>query len=294
MRSRVLLMVALLATAGIMATMAYTSAEVRNPAQATIVRTDVALLALDCNEGVGYMDESCTVEDDGRLHLNFAKGLNQPGEPAEEEPVVVAVQNVQARSETGYKSKKDRWFEVDLVDDQGHKFPHLKTQSIQSYEIKEFEYDANGRCIDYTFRARTKNTGKEKDQWQTVSGSLCIPADHMHEGEPGPGAPGFYGFQPGSTYVFNNLVKVTNNSEDTIEIGYGTEGDLFNNGESHLDIQITLSETTLGPGEFAYISFAFDVPDDWADQTGNRFPNGDEEYPFDGTLTVTAQAVAAE
>lgn len=287
-RSRVMLMVALLATAGIMATMAYTSAEVRNPAQATIVRTDVALLALDCNEGVGYMDESCTVEEDGRLHLNFAKGLSEPGEPGEAEPVVVDVDAEKRGSGSG---KRERYYRVTLTDDQGHTHTG-NTVKTDSYDIKNFHHDINGRCINYTYEARTKDRGQ--NQWQTVSGTLCIPADHMHEGEPGPGAPGFYGFQPGSTYVFNNLVKVTNNSEDTIEIGYGTEGDLFNNGESHLDIQITLSETTLGPGEFAYISFAFDVPDDWADQTGNRFPNGDEQYPFDGTLTVTAQAVAAE
>jgi len=57
---------------------------------------------------------------------------------------------------------------------------------------------------------------------------------------------------------------------------------------------VTLSETTLGPGEFAYVSFEFDVPDDWAEQTDNWFDNGDEKYPFEGTLTVTAEAIAPE
>lgn len=84
MRNRILLMVALLATAGIMAAMAYTRAEVRNPASAAIVRTDVALLALSCNDGIGNKDGTCSLNTDGRLHLNFAKGKDgeygfQPG-----------------------------------------------------------------------------------------------------------------------------------------------------------------------------------------------------------------------
>lgn len=293
MRSRVLLMVALLATAGIMATMAYTSAEVRNPAQATIVRTDVALLALDCNEGVGYKDESCWVDEDGRLHLDFAKGYGEePGEAPSEEPVVVDA-DADAKSESGQNSNKYRWYEVDLTDDQGHEFENLKTKKKKSYEIKDFTYTSTGRCINYSFQARVTDYKSRQNQWETVTGTLCIDEDHVHEGEPTPGAPGLYGFQPGSTYRFNNLVKVTNNSNDTIEIDYNTEGDLFD-GSASLDVQVTLSETTLGPGEFAYVSFEFDVPDDWAEQTDNWFDNGDEKYPFEGTLTVTAEAIAPE
>lgn len=291
MRSRVVLMVALLATAGIMATMAYTSAEVRNPAEATIVRTDVALLALDCNTNdpdYGYADETCWVDKDGRLHLNFAKGLKEDGEPTEEPVLVESASETPQPSGSG---QKDRWYEVTLTDDQGHTFKE-DTKKKKSYAIKNFTYTKNGRCINYSFEAQTKPYGA--NQWETVTDTLCIPADHVHEGEPTPGAPGLYGFQPGSTYRFNNLVKVTNNSNDTIEIDYNTEGDLFDGSESSLDVQVTLSETTLGPGEFAYVSFEFDVPDDWAEQTDNWFDNGDEKYPFEGTLTVTAEAIAPE
>src|SRR5690606_11599033 len=133
------------------------------------------------------------------------------------------------------------------TDNQGHSFPPQDTTQQKSYAIKNFTYTKNGRCIDYSFEAQTKQYGA--NQWETVTGTLCIDEDHVHEGEPGPGAPGLYGFQPGSTYRFNNLVKVTNNSNDTIEIDYNTEGDLFDDSKTFLDIDVTLSETTLGPGE---------------------------------------------
>ncbi len=70
----IIVIVALLAISGIMAVMAYTSAMVSSPTGLVIVNTDEALLALIPNEGVGYLDETASVN--GRLVLNFAAGLD--------------------------------------------------------------------------------------------------------------------------------------------------------------------------------------------------------------------------
>lgn len=292
MRSRVFLMVALLAIAGIMAAMAYTEAEVRNPAEATIVRTDVALLALSCKEGVGNLDEACWVDEDGRMHLNFRKGLKEDGEPSEEEPVVIGVSETR-QSVDGY-NPKERWYKVTLTDDQGHEFSD-ETKNRKSYEVKDFKYDIDGRCIDYSFQALTKKSGS--NQWVTVSGRICIPAKHTHQGEPGESKSGFYGFQPGSTYTFADLAKVTNNSEETIDVSAvlpegwaesGMEISVTSNGKDLTDPSTTIR---LASGESAWITFVFNVPDDWAEQQDKWFPTGEEEYPFGGMFIINAVAV---
>lgn len=294
MRSRLLLMVALLATAGIMAAMAYTSAEVRNPAEATVVRTDVALLALSCNEGVGYMDENCWVDKDGRLHLDFAKGRDgEPaGGPTYVDPEVVNASAVPRQQGGGSGSgNRDRWYDVTLTDDQGHEFKE-STVKKKTSEIKDFEYETDGRCIQYTFKYR------DGFGWKTASGTLCIPKNHKHEGDGPDPVPGSYGFQPGSTYVFDKLVKVTNNSKDTIDITVSLTGALLD--ESGLDIDVTgeggqdlLAGTPvrLASGESTHINISFNVPDDWAEANDKWFPTGAEAYPFDGEIIVNAVAV---
>lgn len=293
-RSRVLLMVALLAVAGVMAAMAYTSAEVNNPAEATIVRTDVALLALECADpsATGYKDANCEIKDDGRLHLNFAKGKSQPGgEPGEVDPVVVSVSEQKKGSGSGYT---DRYYEVTLTDDEGHRVKK-DTVKKKSYEIKDFESEIIGSCITYSYRAKVNTWGK--NQWETVSGTLCID-DHKHKGEPPADQPGYYGFQPGSVYRFGDLVKVTNNSEDSVNITVELPEEWLN--QSGMDIDVTADGVDLtnpsnfirlGPGESTWINFTFAVPDNWADATGNRFPTGEERYPFGGTLVVKSVAV---
>src|SRR5699024_3376375 len=96
------------------------------------------------------------------------------------------------------------------------------------------------------------------------------------EGTPGtpgtPGKPGDYGFQPGSTYTFNELVQVTNNSEDSVEVTVDLDGLADEDGDdSGMDIDVSGENgdllgnpVNLGPGETTWISFSFNVPDEWA------------------------------
>lgn len=80
----IVLIVCLLAAAGIMAAVAYSNAEVTNALGLTVVNTNNALLAITPNTGVGYAD-AVAVTDSGKLVLNFAAGYGggnfgfQPG-----------------------------------------------------------------------------------------------------------------------------------------------------------------------------------------------------------------------
>lgn len=295
-RSRVFLMVALLAVAGIMAAMAYSTGEVYNPAEGAVVSTQNALLAISCHEGVGNLDKACEIKSDGRAHLNVAKGLNQPGEPGEADPVVDDVESEKASD--GYGSRRDRYYKVRLIDDEGHAFPSntgwYDTQKIKSYDIRGFSYTVNGRCINYKFEYETTGNSKEKDKnWRVAEGTLCIPAEHKHEGEPGEGAPGLYGFQPGSIYTFDNLMKVTNNSNETIKVGHLLQGGLFNEGDgehSGITTDVSFDTDILGPGETALVSFKFIVPDDWGEP--DKFEDRDARYTFNGTVVITGEAIA--
>lgn len=291
MRSRLFLMVALLAVAGVMAAMAYTSAEVRNPAEATIVRTDVALLALSCNdEGPGYKDENCWVDNDGRLHLDFAKGLRQEGAPgADPEPqYVITSVSAQAKQETvGSKNKTTYyWYEITVRTSKGdvYKFTtdkHTKRVDYFEHRLKQL---GGVQCVEYRYKVNNK--------WQDWK-DYCLPDDAV-PGEDGTPGKSEYGFQPGSTYVFDKLVKVTNNSEDTIDVSVELQGTLFESDANGLVDTVTIDKNKLGPGEFTYISFAFEVADDFADQNGVDFgrpPADSPEIPFEGTVIVKGQAV---
>lgn len=77
MRTRVLLVAAALAVAGILAAMAFNVATINTSASAATVSTDSALLALSCKDAseAGNKDEACSVGDNGVLNLNFEKGL---------------------------------------------------------------------------------------------------------------------------------------------------------------------------------------------------------------------------
>lgn len=73
-KAGIIMIVALLAISGIMAAVAYTQANITNPAGVVTISTDSALLALTPNEGKGYKDQTAYVED-GVLKFNFAAGL---------------------------------------------------------------------------------------------------------------------------------------------------------------------------------------------------------------------------
>ena len=80
MRKSLLLVVALLAMASLMAAMAYTKAEVTNPATITIVNTREAYLRVypsfhQNKPGVGYKDVNVFVDSDGRFKFDFTKDI---------------------------------------------------------------------------------------------------------------------------------------------------------------------------------------------------------------------------
>ena len=268
--------------------MAYTSAEVHNPAEATVVQTDWALLALECNEGAGFNDETCWVDQDGRLYLNFAKGRaeNPPGGggngPTVGEPYL----------------EDDKWYVDVTLEDQTEKV-FLVDREVLGIVVRRVRTNGLLRVTDshcYIVQWEFSPYSIGEQEWSWISSDdlfdprqACFDAAPASDPEPAsePGS-GLYGFQPGSTYEFEDLVKVTNNSVDTIDIGYTASGNLFNESVSFIHAEVTLNKTRLGSGEFAYISFIFRVPGDWAERTGKPFGN-----PFDGTLTVTARPVTA-
>src|SRR5690606_21247337 len=240
-------MVAPLIIGGVMAVMASTSTDISNPADATIVRTDVALLALSCNTGAGYKDESCWVDDDGRLHLDFAKGLEVSGERTKVIPVVTEVSWFKVQGPVDPDGGATITYSVTLVDDLNH--TQNEITAVVSFPIEEdfFQYEIDGHCVDYSFRYLPIHPSTP-GEWGTVEKRACF--NHQHE-EPGESKPGVYGFQPDSTYTFDKLVKVTNNSNDTIRVGFNLSGVLFNEGDgehSGIHTDVTIDETTIGPG----------------------------------------------
>ena len=75
MRKSLMIVVALLATACLMAAMAYNSAVVTNAAELKVANTNSALLALGPNGGVGNKDLTAYIED-GNLCFDFGRGDN--------------------------------------------------------------------------------------------------------------------------------------------------------------------------------------------------------------------------
>lgn len=267
LRNRVLLMVALLAITGTMAAMAYTTANVHSPATGTVVHTNVALLALNCNDGIGRNDEVCESHTDGRLHLNFAKGLGTPGTPGTPPGPSAEPGNIY------YSDFKQNGNEITWVLRDTDNNERTVTYS-DAHPTNQYTHtvQANG-CVTATYRLNTGDT-------RTIK--VCRLSDF--DGTPGtPGAPGLYGFQPGSTYTFNDLVKVTNNSNDTVDVSVAMDPALST-------LTITVDETHLGPGDTALVSFSFTVPDEWG--VPDKFPTGDEQYPFTGTMVINAVATA--
>lgn len=276
MRNRIVVMLAMLAVAGIMAAMAYTRAEVRNPASATIVRTDVALLALDCApDGVGYKDENCRVDKDGRLHLDFARGLAEEGTPGT--PGTHWVTGPEPGEIYGFSSSTNGDGTISLT---------YKTQ------------DGRSATLTVPDSSSKSFSGTTNGCHTSVIGSNTIKICHLSDIKDGPGAPGkpgTYGFQPGSTYNFGNLVRVTNNSEDAVNVSVALPSDWMTSGfdvaVASGSIDLTAPHSIrLASGDSTWISFAFTVPDEWATATGNFFPTGAERYPFSGMLVVNAEA----
>ncbi|MGI6113833.1 MAG: hypothetical protein ACOYEJ_06895 [Mahellales bacterium] len=75
MRKGLILVVVLLCVASLMAAMAYTTAEVNNPATMSIVNSNEALLRMYPWSGrTGTKDATCFIGDDGVMHFNFGAG----------------------------------------------------------------------------------------------------------------------------------------------------------------------------------------------------------------------------
>ena len=79
MKKGVLVVVALLAIAGLMAAMAYNEATITSDQTLKVVATDQALLALKPGTGVGNLDETAYVDVNGVLQIEFGKGLGENG-----------------------------------------------------------------------------------------------------------------------------------------------------------------------------------------------------------------------
>lgn len=75
-RRGVLLVVALFAVASLMGAMAYNTAQVNSPAALSVVATDQALLSLCPLGGLGNLDQTAEVQEDGRLLFQFGRGNN--------------------------------------------------------------------------------------------------------------------------------------------------------------------------------------------------------------------------
>lgn len=291
MRSRVFLMVALLAVAGVMAAMAYTSVQLDNPATATIVDTENALLALSCNEGVGYQDETCsTGNGDGLMHLNFAAGLKDDDDDGDDsEPGEMT-------HDLAYYLDDNKWYvDVELEGEETKvvflidRFISPNNREVTYIQITDFKQD--GYCFTLKWRYTTEYDPDENDWTMGADVYDCFR-------EPSRSAP--YGFQPGSIYTFDELVKVTNNSEDSINLWVSLTGELEENA-SLLGLQVTSDgvdllnggKVRLGSGDTLYISFSFAIPMDFADEDQYNvvFDDPDDAFSFSGTFVVQGEAV---
>lgn len=275
-----LLLVALLAATAIAATMAYTGAKISSPVSATVVRTDVALLALDCNPGLGKNDGTCELNADGRLHLHFAKGLTEGGTPGTDpipghwEPTIALV---------NAKTQGNR-FEVQVIDSNGNEHEFQTSEQVGTNQFRYEIVDDEPHCLEYEVRAKDIWHGPEK--W-CIPGATYIPGD---EGTPGTPGSGLYGFQPGSTYTFTDLVRITNHSADAVNVSVSMDLELPVEVTNPGGADLTSGTHYLAPGDSVLVSFAFTVPDEWG--SPDKFPNGDEQYPFTGTMVINAVATA--
>ena len=75
----IIVIVCLLALAGITAAMAYTNATVTNPATLAVVNTNNALLSLEPGTGPGNADANAYINANGELEFDFRKGLAKYG-----------------------------------------------------------------------------------------------------------------------------------------------------------------------------------------------------------------------
>jgi len=294
-RNRVLRLIAPLIISGVMAAMAYTSADINSPADAMVVRTDAALLALSCNEGVGYKDETCWIDEDGLLRLDFAKGWREPGEITLVDPQIVDVtwvRQVLGEENNGWRFVE---YEVTLTDDRGHTYTEVfGPMPTFKWDEDDFDYtiSQDGRCIEAIVGIEFPSEGTVT----YLTGEMCIPDDHKHV------ASGFYGFQPGSTYRFHKLVQVTNNSEDSIDVSVSLKGDIGEKSDL-LGLQVTSGDNDevdlladgsvlrLGPGQAAFINFTFAVPKNFAQLHEVEFVDGSERFTFTGDVVVHGVAV---
>lgn len=118
-----------------------------------------------------------------------------------------------------------------------------------------------------------------------------------------------YGFQPGSRYVFGDVMHIENISDQTLDVfirveqaaggnlyqvlsvemtdpnDKNTRHTMFPPQDSSRDPDGTSKIVTMGPGDIASLSFAFDVADDWAARNGT-FPNADTRYTLTGAVIV--------
>lgn len=290
-------MVALLAVAGIMATMAYSTVEVRSPASGTAVATNVALLALDCNPGLGRNDDTCDVKSDGRLHLDFAAGLEVGGTPGTD-PIPGNPQTTIVSADGEHKSttggNKKYFVRVTVTDSKGD----TETFDTPKYNrgTKNFKVTSglNTRCIEYEYEADDNKNGPPK--YEKYTGTHCLPEDATPDVPGTPGTPGNsrYGFQPGSTYTFVDLVRITNNSSDGVNVSVEMDLEL---DDIDMDVtdsggnDLTSGTRYLAPGDSMLVSFSFTVPDEWG--VPDKFPTLAEQYPFAGMMVVNAVATAA-
>lgn len=85
MKKNLIVVVVLLCMASVMAAMAYNKAYVHNPTSLEIVSSDEALLAVIPGEGLGNKDATASIDDYGRMRIDFGKGIGgemfglQPG-----------------------------------------------------------------------------------------------------------------------------------------------------------------------------------------------------------------------
>lgn len=269
---RRLLLVGMLVAAGIMTAMAYEQAGVENPAGAAVVRTDSALLALQCGEYDEYTQGQpiCLLEG-GSLSLDFG---HHSYDITNEEYTIDDVEDY------GADHMGTHWELFIIVGGMRHSHPLSSNEHSPSpahaVNVENVVKDPNSpNCFLVPWQQDRPGNNPPKG-----TAEICITGN-------GGGGTG-YGFQANSSYTFEDLFVVKNNSNDTVRVGIQLSSEFYSQGLSTTlttgpgDVELFPedNQVTLGPGEFASITFHF--------QTGQFETVPDE--PLNGFITVTAES----
>lgn len=280
MRIRILMMALALAIAGTMAVNAFNEAQIDTDASAAVVRTEDALLALSCNS---EHDEFGICDDTGGTLLLDFGNWEQPGTSEEYDLNALAFGAFYGSKQDDPKYQNQWYIYVEWQVDEG------RTER-REYPIPPNEHsNAENHPVSVVGPIERQGPNCFLVPWEQdkpgndFAGQLeiCLPPL---------GSDPVEGLLRGDVTEIVNVIKVTNNTNETVDIGVRLTGEL---ADSEINVSVSAdpggtlypgnATASLAPGKYAWLSFRFDVPQDV-----------DVESDLSGTFTITGEAVPGD